>query len=364
MKKIIMISAIFILAGIFQSCKPLPATLSAPFGVEMVLVKAGNFTMGDSIFERSSPVRPVTLTNNFYMGKFEVSNQQYADMLNYALAKGYLDKAALAEGAKKRQARGISKMPEKYQDVWDEDSQIQFIEGKFMPHPGKENYPVVEVTWQGAAFFCNMLSEKEGLTPLYNLDDWSAQVYGKTGYRLPTEAEWEYAAKYDDNRKYPWGNQEPDASFANIRQIAEGPEGKVLSTPSGRYSPRGDSKLGICDLAGNVSEWCNDWYNEFLSDKKEIDPVGPPPSLFIYMPFFKQYQPLRVVRGGCFYADPNFRREFGVPFIIDSVLHEDAINNSFRSFEFRSMSRQVTGFRAVKTISSIKTKAAFSAAQK
>lgn len=331
---------------------------------ELVLVPAGIFQMGSSEFANAGPVHEVSLTNDFYIGKYEVTNQQYADILNYALSKGYLDKDALSEGAKKREARGVSKMPQKYQDVFDEHSQITFSEGKFKAHPGKENFPVVEVTWHGAAFYCNMLGEIEGLKPLYNLDDWSCQVYGKTGYRLPTEAEWEYAASYDDARKYPWGDSAADGLplFSNSMHNVKNPV-DVDTTAVGSFSPKGDSKLGICDLTGNVAEWCNDWYNDFyIGLAKQANPVGPGQSLYFNLPVFKEFRAARLVRGGSFLYDPNYRKGMGMPFVMDTVIHEDVYNNRFRSFDY--LSRQVLGFRLVKTVATKKIKPAFSAAQK
>jgi sulfatase modifying factor 1 len=329
---------------------------------EMVSVPAGTFMMGSADFSSAQPVHEVSLANDFYIGKYEVTNQQYADALNYALAKGYLDKDALSEKAKRREARGISKSPQKYQDVFDEHSQITFVDGKFMAHPGKENFPVVEVTWNGAAFYCNMLSEVEGSAPLYNLDDWSCQVYGKTGYRLPTEAEWEYAATYDDGRSFPWGNDPGDDSYANIRHNVKNPV-DVDTKPVGSFSPKGDSKLGICDLSGNVAEWCNDWYNDFyVGDAKQADPVGAGQSLYFNLPIFKRFMAARVIRGGSFLLDPNYRKEMGAPFVMDTVIHPEVYSAKFRSYDY--LSRQVEGFRVVKVVVTGKTKPAFSAPEK
>jgi sulfatase modifying factor 1 len=342
--------------------RPAPVLLPGISMPEMVSVPAGAFLMGSADFQNAQPVHEVTLTNDFSIGKYEVTNQQYADALNYAMAKGYLDKDAISEKSKRREARGVSKSPQKYQDVFDEHSQITFSGGKFGVLPGKENFPVVEVTWQGAAFYCNILSEKEGLSPLYDLDDWSCQVYGKAGYRLPTEAEWEYAATYDDGRAYPWGNERGDDSLANMSHNVKNPV-DVDTAAVGSYAPKGDSKLGICDLAGNVAEWCNDWYNDFYTgEPQQTDPVGAGQSLFFNLPVFKSFRAARVIRGGSFLLDPVYRKEMGPPFVMDTVIHPEVYNNRFRSFDY--LSRQVEGFRAVKVQARQDAKPAFSGPEK
>ncbi|MBU1995778.1 MAG: formylglycine-generating enzyme family protein [Candidatus Omnitrophica bacterium] len=329
---------------------------------EIILVPAGTFQMGSEEFYNAKPIHEVTLTNDFYIGKYEITNQQYAAALNYAWSKGYLNKDELSEKAKRRRASGVSKSPQPYQDVFDEDSGITFEDGVFRTLPGRENLPVVEVTWHGAAFYCNMLSEQEGLTPLYNLDDWSCQVYGKTGYRLPTEAEWEYAAQYDDARKFPWGNEVIDDTRAN-----QGNKDKAspvaFPVSVGSFSPKGDSKLGISDMAGNVAEWCNDWYTDYYyNDLNQTDPVGAGKELFFNAPVLKTFFVGKVLRGGSFLMDPNFRKGMGAPFITDTVIHPNVYNNQFRSYDY--LSRNVEGFRVVKTVATDKTEEVFSSPDK
>jgi formylglycine-generating enzyme required for sulfatase activity len=94
---------------------------------------------------------------------------------------------------------------------------------------GREKHPINCVDWQQATDFCS----------------WA-------GKRLPTEEEWEYAARYDDSRDYPWGNTAPSATLANY--------GNTDGTMAVGSYPAGNSKLGIQDLAGNVWEWTNSWY--------------------------------------------------------------------------------------------------------
>jgi len=106
--------------------------------------------------------------------------------------------------------------------------------------PELGDHPAVNVTWHDAAAYCEWLSEKTGRP-----------------YRLPTEAEWEKAARGADGRQFPWGD-EWDASKCNT---AEG--GPGTTTPVGQYSPDGDSPYGVADMAGNVWEWCADWFQAY-----------------------------------------------------------------------------------------------------
>lgn len=108
----------------------------------------------------------------------------------------------------------------------------------------KLNHPAVNVSWEDAQAFCA----------------WASEV-SKLKLGLPSEQQWEKGARGTDGREYPWGNEEPNAQRANY-----GKEGKIENlAPVGSYSPEGDSPYGLQDMAGNVWEWCEDWY----SDKKE-----------------------------------------------------------------------------------------------
>lgn len=146
-----------------------------------------------------------------------------------------------------------------------------------------DNYPVARVSWSDAVAFCNWLSKRDGLPPAYRNGKLVQPV--TTGYRLPTEAEWAWVARYSgglEERSYPWGNTMPPTgkagNFADV--AAQGLVGKTLSeyndgypaaAPVGRFDP---NPLGVYDLGGNVSEWVNDVYGTSVATSTEVDPLG------------------------------------------------------------------------------------------
>lgn len=222
----------------------------------LALVPAGAFTMGQAAV--AAPQHPVTLTQDFYLGVFEVTNaeaqvffqQQFDSGEIVIMGGGIWDKAQTT-------------LLFQYQTS---DVRLQFhsSSGAFVVPSNLANHPVENITWFGAASFCNFVSQLNGLTPLYDSQNWSADLYGASGYRLPTEAEWEYTARFDDQRTYPWGDQNPTSDYTNVF---------CRTFPVGSFF-LGKSKLGLYDLAGNVHEWCNDWFG-FYQDSPAIDPTGP-----------------------------------------------------------------------------------------
>jgi formylglycine-generating enzyme required for sulfatase activity len=223
----------------------------------IVLIPAGEFQMGDSFKEGDSDERPVhtVFVSAFYMDKYEVTKGFWDEVANWAAANGYDIKAA--DGAGKA-----------------------------------GNHPVQDVTWYEAVKWANARSEREGLTPCYYTDRTQATVYRKgnvdvpiegvkwsgCGYRLPTEAEWEYAARGGcGGHRYPWCDTDTiDHSRANY--------GSNGTSPVGSFAPNG---YGLYDMAGNVWEWVWDWYNEgYYTFSPGSDPRGPASGLY------------RVDRGG------------------------------------------------------------------
>lgn len=203
---------------------PAALTLDAPIRLELVHVPAGPFTMGsdparDSFAQLDEmPQHRVTL-RAYYIARYEVTNAQYV-----AFAR----------------ARGIA----------------------FTPPAGKDGHPAVHMSWHEAVAFCDWLSAESG-----------------RAFRLPTEAEWEKAARGVDGRLYPWGD-------AWDRAALNSGDGDV--SPVQAHSPAGDSPYGAADMAGNVWEWTADWYqpDAYAARAAVIDPVGAPEGTH------------RVLRGG------------------------------------------------------------------
>lgn len=224
----------------------------------LLLVPAGNFPEGSDRREqgrRSNEVlRQVTLTRPFYLAEREVSNAQF--------------RAFRAE-----HASGLAM--EKSLDL--------------------DNQAVSNVSWNDAVEFCNWLSLREGLPAAYERRDgrWQLVQPHNHGYRLPTEAEWEYAARYVDGqhwRRYAWGDALPPppgaANLGGQESLPQkpGPEARLAAAmpdykdehavvaPVGSYAR---SAAGFHDLGGNVSEWTHDVYTSMPEAKAVVDPSGP-----------------------------------------------------------------------------------------
>jgi formylglycine-generating enzyme required for sulfatase activity len=222
-------------------------------GIVMVFIPPGKFTMGsnegDDIEKPSHDVE----FDGYWMGKTPVTNMQYVSFLN----DSGIDHKTGCNGE-----RCINT------NIESKDSHIKCTKEIYQLEPGCENHPVIAVSWYGAVEYCKWLSKKIGQE-----------------FNLPTEAQWENAARGSDQRKYPWGSKEPNIDLANFnRNIGK-------TTPVGSY-PEGASPYGLMDMAGNVWEWCSDWYEAFYYKISPLkNPTGP------------NRGSNRVIRGG------NWRRE-------------------------------------------------------
>jgi formylglycine-generating enzyme required for sulfatase activity len=270
--------------------------------MRLVLVPAGRFLMGSpessarlskaypaygfesrpGYFDDERPRHPVEITRPFYLGAHEVTVGQFRQFVK---ASGYRTEAEKdGEGG------------------WGVNVRTGTFEGRKPKYswrnpgfPQTDRHPVVNVTWNDAVAFCRWLGKREGKR-----------------YRLPTEAEWEYACRAGTTTRYHSGDDpETLVKVANVADAAggkqgrrqfpnwdrlalKGSDGQVYTAPVGSYRP---NAWGLFDMHGNVWEWCSDYYDEDYYGKSPVkDPEGP------------EEGHLRARRGGAWHTFPLFAR--------------------------------------------------------
>ena len=245
------------------------------FKKQFVAVEGGVFEMGARSEDGESDEKSVHMVklDGFQISRYEITNQQYCDFLN--------SHDSLMVKADEWLDFGSSR-------------QIRKRDGRFViPDEAFKDTPVVAVNWFGAAVFCNFMSERNDYKPSYNVTDWSCDISAK-GFRLPTEAEWEYAARGGLNSggyKYS-GSDSLDA----VAWYYSNAENEVRSV--GGKQP---NELGIYDMSGNVWEWCMDWYdNQYYDECKEKGVVDNPQG--------PETGSRRVLRGGSWDFSGQFCR--------------------------------------------------------
>jgi formylglycine-generating enzyme required for sulfatase activity len=264
-----------------------PRRITTSVGLKLALIPAGEFLMGRAEptpsllraynrswigrFDEEFPQHRVRISKPFYMGVHEVTVGQFRQFVSET---DYQTDAERTGGG---------------QTFINSNGEFDRKEGLNWRDPGMEQtdeHPVVHVSWDDAMAFCRWLSKKEGRT-----------------FRLPTEAEWEYACAAGTSTRY-WSGDDPEslATAANSRDgtlkekfpdwdsTIEGRDGYVYSSPVGRFRP---NPWGLYDMHGNVWEFCMDWYDPTyyrqFAEKTAVDPTGPTSG------------ERHLARGGCFY---------------------------------------------------------------
>jgi len=301
--------------------------------IEMVTVPPGTFTMGrrddgdDASGDSSELPRHDVALSTYQIGKYLVTNSQYCEALNWANARGKIEviselmwRVVYAEG------RPILALDDGY-------GKIDYSSGTFRCKTAVgidwttfsiERHPVVDVSWYGAIAFCNWISERDGLTPCYDLSatTWTLTPPYPNGYRLPTEAEWERAAAWDGAKHWIYGFRSDSLAGddrCNYKSVYNGAQhvnpfglwlvpytspvgwfnGTTVSPNGGIATVNSPSPVGCYDMSGNVWEWCQDWYHSDYS--------GAPANGSAWETQPSDY-PLRVIRGGAWECSALFCR--------------------------------------------------------
>ena len=286
-----------------------PATIRNKVGMTLTLIPAGEFLMGSSSeqaerdarlpfrnkqnLDDEQPQHRVQITRPFYLGVTEVTTGQF---LKVARSSGF--KTETERDGRDGWGWGVNAARRGFE-------RHRKFSWRFTGVPQTERHPVVNVSWNDAVAFCNELSKHEGLQPYYRLD--TLTILGGDGYRLPTEAEWEYACRAGTTSRYYCGD-EPEllTTVGNIADVAlvdagfpinldvpirNRSDGHVFTAPVGEFKP---NAIGLYDMHGNVGEYCWDPYSpNYYKQSPTADPTGP------------VWASERVIRGGSWFESPS-----------------------------------------------------------
>jgi sulfatase modifying factor 1 len=251
-----------------------PVELTNTIGMRLRLVPPGRFLMGSNDGpETSGPQHNVQISHPVYFGAYEVTKGEFAKFVAATRFKTDAERNKGGFRIVNTPGRGRAGT-----GIWDSLHSFTWRRPGF---PQQDNHPVVDVSWNDAREFCSWLSQKEGII-----------------YRLPTEAEWEYACRAGTTGlTYIGDDREGLTKIGNVADATaskrfpawaavKSSDGWLYTSPVGVFRP---NNFGLYDTLGNVCEWCSDWYaNDYYKNSPENDPPGPPTGNN------------RVARGGCF----------------------------------------------------------------
>ncbi len=291
MEKITALSFVALTLILFSSCQQGKNKLDSvdPFN-DMVLIEGGEFSMGETTGSGTSLENPIHTVkiSGFYLSKYEVTVNEYSVFTNetgYKTDANKKDSSLAFSNYVWKKVKGVS---------WRHDATGVLRSAQ------DYNHPVIHVSWNDANAYCQWLSNKTGRK-----------------YRLPTEAEWEFAARNRGQKiRFSWGNDYPNGKKAGnladeslLKQAKDCNGWESLNdsfpytSPVGSFNPNG---LGLYDMTGNVWEWCSDWFDpNYYSTSPKENPSGPSAGT------------VKSFRGGCWFSDENYSRiafhNFGNP---------------------------------------------------
>ena len=213
--------------------------------MKFVLVEKGTFQMGSNkLYSDENPIHTVNITNDFYVGRYEVTNIEVVEVYNWAKTNNISNLTF--------SSTSVTYNGKELLDLDSRSCHITYNNGSLSVKRGKDNYPCVEITWYGANAFCKFLNQKEGVD----------------NYRLLTEAEWEYVARGGIKSKgyrYSGSNTVDDVAWYSSN----------LSNTTHTVGTKSSNELGIYDMSGNVWEWVQDSYSSsYYSNSPSNNPLN------------------------------------------------------------------------------------------